>query len=260
VRQILTNLIDNAIKFTQHGGSVWVGAEVDPDDAGFLRFRVRDTGAGIRPEHRELIFERLAQVSDQYRSSREGLGLGLYIARELVTQHGGRIWVESELGVGSTFWFTLPVFSLGRLCASILTEDNLAGGCVTLISVELLAGDGGDRAELTPEIQTVLKRCIHPGQDALLPWMGDSDPQITFFIVACTDERGYAVIAKRIAKELREFSAGFALQPSLRSTTIRVERSLAVERQVGVVTEELERLIEAHLEGQERVQGAEYGA
>ncbi len=259
VRQILTNLIDNAIKFTPHGGSVRVGAESDAGDAGFVRFWVKDTGPGIRPEHRELIFERLAQVSDGNQSSRAGLGLGLYIARELVVQHGGRIWLESEFGKGSTFSFTLPVFSLARLCASIFTEENLAAGHVTLISVDLVAGDGSDRAELMPQVQNALARCIRPGEDALLPWMGDSDSLITVFIVAYTDEQGYEAMAKRIDKELRKFTAGFALQPTVLATTIRFDRSLGMKAQVDQITEEFERLIAEHLERRESLHGAAGG-
>ena len=79
-----------------------------------------DTGCGISPENREAIFDRLAQVKSRAEASRSGLGLGLFIARELVSRHGGRIWVESQLGHGSTFYFTLPVFSLAKLCAHVL--------------------------------------------------------------------------------------------------------------------------------------------
>jgi signal transduction histidine kinase len=108
-RQILINLIGNAVKFTPSEGSVKVKAAFD-DERSFLRFEVTDTGCGLSRESAERIFERLYQVTDPSKAGRKGLGLGLFICKELVTQQGGRIWVESEPGRGSSFYFTLPVF------------------------------------------------------------------------------------------------------------------------------------------------------
>ena len=78
-------------------------------DNDFVRISVSDTGCGISPENCAIVFERLAQVKGTTRASRSGLGLGLYISRDLVSRQGGRIWVESQLGHGSTFYLTLPV-------------------------------------------------------------------------------------------------------------------------------------------------------
>lgn len=108
-RQILNNLIGNAVKFTAEGGSVIVRAGFD-NDPSFLRFEVKDTGCGLSPENAERVFERLYQVKEVARSGRKGLGLGLFICKELVARQGGRIWVTSEVGKGSSFFFTLPVF------------------------------------------------------------------------------------------------------------------------------------------------------
>ncbi len=69
---------------------------------------VTNTGCGIRPEDTSRIFERLSQTTDTIDERRQGLGLGLYICSELIQRHGGRLWVESEIGHGSTFCFTLP--------------------------------------------------------------------------------------------------------------------------------------------------------
>lgn len=108
-RQILINLIGNAVKFTPAEGTVTVSVGFDNDPT-FLRFAVEDTGCGLTPENTERIFERLYQVREAAHAGRKGLGLGLFICKELVNRQGGRIWVTSELGVGSTFSFTLPVF------------------------------------------------------------------------------------------------------------------------------------------------------
>jgi signal transduction histidine kinase len=108
-RQILDNLVGNAVKFTPALGSITVRAMRD-DDEGFLRFEVADTGCGLSLESTERIFERLYQVKAPGEAGRKGLGLGLFICKELVIQQGGRIWVKSDLNKGSTFFFTLPVF------------------------------------------------------------------------------------------------------------------------------------------------------
>ena len=103
-------LLENAVKFTPGGGHVTVRAGVLQQDPPFLLLHVSDTGCGISPEIAERIFERLYQVSAS-QDSRKGLGLGLYICKELVTRQGGRIWVNREKEKGSTLSFTLPIFS-----------------------------------------------------------------------------------------------------------------------------------------------------
>jgi len=112
LRQILIILLDNAIKFTPEGGSVTVKALVQQQDTRLLLLEVSDTGCGINSEITENIFERLYQVSERTEGSRKGLGLGLYICKELVMRHGGTIWAKRRPQNGSTFSFTLPVFSL----------------------------------------------------------------------------------------------------------------------------------------------------
>jgi two-component system phosphate regulon sensor histidine kinase PhoR len=104
LEQVLVNLIHNAIKFTPAGGEVALSARADGE---FVRFAVRDTGAGIPQDDLERIFERFYKA-DRARSG-GGTGLGLSISRHLVEAHGGRIWVESTEGRGSTFFFTIPV-------------------------------------------------------------------------------------------------------------------------------------------------------
>jgi len=106
VKQILYNLVSNAIKFSLEGGSVLVRAFGGEQE---IEFSVTDTGIGIRPEDRERIFKEFEQVDLSAERRYEGTGLGLTLAKELVELHGGRIWVESELGKGSTFAFTLPL-------------------------------------------------------------------------------------------------------------------------------------------------------
>jgi signal transduction histidine kinase len=104
VKQILYNLLSNAVKFTPDGGRVDVSVRTDNGD---IRVEVRDNGIGIAPADQERIFEEFRQVGRE--RSREGTGLGLTLTKRFVELHGGRIWLESTPGSGSTFGFTLPL-------------------------------------------------------------------------------------------------------------------------------------------------------
>jgi len=105
IKQVMLNLLSNAVKFTPEGGRVDVRAV--PTDGG-VEVSVTDTGIGIAPENQELIFEEFRQVGGDYAHKREGTGLGLTLARRFVELHGGRIWVKSQPGQGSTFTFSIP--------------------------------------------------------------------------------------------------------------------------------------------------------
>ena len=106
VKQVLLNLLSNAVKFTPEGGRISLKAS--PTD-GAVEISVTDTGIGIAPEDQAAIFEEFRQVGSDETRKQEGTGLGLTLAKKFVELHGGRIWVESELGQGSTFTFTLPI-------------------------------------------------------------------------------------------------------------------------------------------------------
>jgi signal transduction histidine kinase len=104
VKQVVFNLLSNAVKFTPDGGRVEVSAR--PVD-GAVQIAVRDTGVGIAPEDLEHVFEEFRQTGAG-RAHSEGTGLGLPLAKRFVELHGGRMWVESRVGAGSTFTFSLP--------------------------------------------------------------------------------------------------------------------------------------------------------
>ena len=105
IKQILLNLLSNAVKFTPEGGRIGIKAR---QADGSVEISVSDTGIGIAPEDQPKIFEEFRQVGGDYTHKTEGTGLGLTLAKKFVELHGGRIWVESEVGKGSTFSFTLP--------------------------------------------------------------------------------------------------------------------------------------------------------
>ena len=109
VAHIVGNLLGNAIDFTARGGHVWVHAiRAEGPEGAECVVEVGDTGIGIDPEHHDLVFREFAQVDSTASRQHHGTGLGLTIARKLVELHGGRIWLESELGAGSRFYFTIP--------------------------------------------------------------------------------------------------------------------------------------------------------
>jgi len=103
--QAFQNLLNNAIKFSPSGGEVRVHLEEHPD---YIQVAVSDKGIGIAQEQLDRIFDRFYQVDGSATRRFEGTGLGLAITKRIVEAHGGRIWVKSRMGKGSTFFFTLP--------------------------------------------------------------------------------------------------------------------------------------------------------
>ena len=123
VAHVLGNLIGNAIKFTPERGWVKVVARPAPGQAGWLQVEVAASGIGIDPQHHELIFREFAQVDASRARVHHGTGLGLSIARRFVELHGGRIWVESQLGEGSRFFFTLPSIHAAGVAADAAARE-----------------------------------------------------------------------------------------------------------------------------------------
>ncbi|MBS1812951.1 MAG: HAMP domain-containing histidine kinase [Acidobacteria bacterium] len=107
VEQVLTNLISNALKFTPPGGTITITASAQDD---FITFTVADTGCGIQPEAQSHIFDKFIQLHPNKDDRTKGTGLGLTIVKHLVELHGGTVSVESEIGKGSQFHFSLPIY------------------------------------------------------------------------------------------------------------------------------------------------------
>jgi hypothetical protein len=124
---------------------------------------------------------------------------------------------------------------------------------VALIAVEVVAVEGAVQTDLLLEIRKVLERCIRPGQDVLLPSMSDAQPVGTFFIVACTDDKGFEVIASRIGRELQNFDSASKLKPVISSTTLLLAPGPFGEEQIADVAARVEQLVQAHLLGKERL-------
>ena len=204
LRQVLIILLDNAIKFTGDAGLVTVAAQLLPTDSNFLQITVSDNGCGISPEIAENIFERLYQAAGSPQDRRKGLGLGLYICRELVRRQGGAIWLESTPGKGTTFSFTLPVFDLKKLIGPLLKNNQWPAATAALVVVSVGTGDRFG-AQPTDECLTaaaaVVDRCLLPDLDVLLQTVrGPACAQ--FYVLAFADEPGTAVLRRRIQLQL----------------------------------------------------------
>lgn len=106
LRQVLVNILQNSIKFTESGGTIAVSAE---GTGGFVTVKVEDSGRGIRAENLERVFDQFFQETRDDGDGRSGLGLGLFVCKELVTRQGGAIWAESGPGLGTTVTFTIPI-------------------------------------------------------------------------------------------------------------------------------------------------------
>jgi len=160
---ILTNLIKNAIKFT-YEGSIEFGYDiVKTQHAASLQFFVKDTGVGIPENQKELIFERFRQGSDSLTRKYEGSGLGLSIAKSYVEMLGGRIWVESQEGRGTTFYFTIPY---NPVSGEITTVEDPVSEVpkevqIKKLKILIVEDDEISYSLLTRVIQKISKEVIH---------------------------------------------------------------------------------------------------
>jgi signal transduction histidine kinase/CheY-like chemotaxis protein len=246
VKQVVFNLLSNAVKFTPDGGRVEVGARRVGDQA---EVAVADTGVGIDPADRERIFQEFQQAGQH-----EGSGLGLPLARSLVALHGGRLWVESEPGSGSTFTFTLPIRQsagpetaghepalAGAPTAPVARSPEAAPATVLLVeddprSVELLTlyleGDGFEVVACADALAGMdVARRLRPDAivlDIMLPDLSGWDflslvkgdettAPIRVVIVSMLDERG---------KGLALGAAGYLVKPVSRDDLLATLRPI----------------------------------
>jgi sigma-B regulation protein RsbU (phosphoserine phosphatase) len=227
VIEVLINLIDNAIKFTGPDGAVTVRACLVETDPTTVYVSVTDTGRGIAPEAKALIFERLYQDPDAVDSNRTGLGLGLFICKELVRLHRGRIWVSSELGQGSTFTFTLPIYSLATLLQPVITHQDRLRPSLVLLRLELKPNDNpprGNWRETWHKCLDTLQRCVYLDKDLVLPPLGSPGLSETFFVVASTDPVHAEIMTTRIREQIERVT-DLKTKGTLTITTAVVEIS-----------------------------------
>jgi signal transduction histidine kinase/DNA-binding response OmpR family regulator len=228
IKEVILNLLSNAVKFTPDGGRIEVAARRVGQEA---QIAVRDTGVGITSEDLEHVFDEFQQVGSTTTKPHEGTGLGLTLAKKFVELHGGRIWAESQVGVGSTFTFTLPLQQAAGAPEVTLASDN-AGPTILLVeddkyaidllSLYLTEADFKVAVARDGETGLAMARSLRPAAitlDMLLPHVdgwdflarAKADPAITdipVIIVSILDERGKGValgaadyLVKPVARE-----------------------------------------------------------
>jgi len=207
VEQILTNLIGNAIKFTPEGGEVIVSAILSDKVKNAVGISVHDTGIGIPEDQLQKVFEKFHQVESPLHHSASGTGLGLAITKGLVEAHQGQIWVESELGKGSTFTFTLPLSRGEKREAQFRhildwgfrrAQENRSP--FSLFFIEVLRQTGKPENDQRLQLEETLKKCFVRKGDILFKPERDN----IWAAVCEADLKGAQVIRERIKGEIQK--------------------------------------------------------
>jgi hypothetical protein len=223
LRQVLVALLDNAIKFTPADGTVSVRASLLDENAGFVTLEVSDSGFGIRPGMTELIFARQFQA-DPASEGRRGLGLGLYICKELVTRQGGQVSARNLPGKGACFTVTIPIVSLPDLIAPLLSKEAFSTDSIGLISVDTGTQNGWPsdeaRAEWSHESRTLIKKCLLKTSDMLLPRSNSGGATEKAFVIAFSNDEA-SVLVERIRSHFRELEV---VRPLGRTVSVHYQR------------------------------------
>ena len=205
VKQVLVNLLDNAVRHGPEQASVVVGAAVDDEDPRFVTVTVTDRGHSLTPQAATRIFDQLVQESEST-ASRKGLGLGLFIAREIVERHGGRIWADTSSSDATSFRFTLPTSPYDALPADVYKRYLDSSSGMTIVIVDFpgagtARSEGGLRAE-DILVRAIIDSCVIQTRDLVVP-VPSADPRAILIILPMADDAGTRVVAARIDGELR---------------------------------------------------------
>jgi signal transduction histidine kinase len=207
IEQILTNLLGNAIKFTPEGGKVSVLVNPFREEGGMVAISVRDSGIGIPEDQLEKVFKKFYQVEGSLHRSVSGTGLGLAITKGLVEASDGTIWVESEIGKGSTFTFTLPVskgekrdphFRFALDGAFQRAQENFSS--LTLFLIEVLDERAEAKDALLDQLEETVKKCIYRKLDIVL----QREKEKILSVICEVDLQGAQVIRQRIEGEIQK--------------------------------------------------------
>ncbi len=193
ITQVITNLVDNAIKYTPEGGNISI--KTKPKGRRFIEMIVEDTGIGIKSMDFNRLFSKFQQIDYQMTRRADGVGLGLAISKGLVEAHGGRIGFESEFGKGSKFSFTLPLYHQDISFAQYLDEEiksqEVEKGLFSLIILRITPYN--NMKDVVEELEELIRQVVFGSHDKVVLYK-----DIGFAILARTDKKGAIAIAKRI--------------------------------------------------------------
>jgi Histidine kinase-, DNA gyrase B-, and HSP90-like ATPase/His Kinase A (phospho-acceptor) domain len=259
ILEVLVHLIDNGIKFAAQDGSINVKASMVETDPTAAYISVSDTGRGIKPEVLPRIFERLFQDGNAMHGNRTGLGLGLYLAKEIITLHGGRMWAASEPGSGSTFSFHLPVYSLAQMLGPVIAEKGRLRPSFVLVRAELKPNTSpplGNWKEICQQALEVMRSCVYEDKDLVLPPTASGRFTDTIFVVASTDMSRVGIMLHRLEERMktipyleRSGTVKLSAEP-LEGTAASDGQTL--EQQVQTVAERVQEIILWGLAGERR--------
>jgi len=199
---ILTNLVKNALKFTQVG-SIEFGYQ---KNGNFIEFFVKDTGAGVSKKHQQLIFERFRQGSESLNRKYEGAGLGLSISKAYVEMLGGQIWVESEEGEGSTFYFTLPYLRKSEI--KVISNNEIIADAkeIRINNLQVLIAEDDEASEklITVAIKKFSKEILKvtTGTGAVEACRNNPGIDLVLMDIKMPDMDGYEA-----TRQIRQFNA-----------------------------------------------------
>jgi sigma-B regulation protein RsbU (phosphoserine phosphatase) len=250
ILEVLINLLDNGIKFTPEEGSVSVKACMVETDPSAVYLSVTDTGRGISQQALPRIFERMFQDGDGVNGSRTGLGLGLYIAKEIISLHGGRVWAASDPGNGSAFSFHLPVYSLERLIGPVITEKGRLRPSFVLVRAvltPLTTPPLGNWKETCQQALEAVRNCVYVDRDLVLPPVASHGFTDTIYVVASTDMLRVGIMLQRVEEQLKavpHLSASGRVKvtaEAVQAITVSPEQTL--EQQIQTVAQRVQETI-----------------
>jgi hypothetical protein len=219
---------------------------------------VTDTGRGISAQALPRIFERLFQDEAAPDNGRIGLGLGLYIAKEIVTLHRGRMWAASEPGEGATFSFHLPVYSLARLLTPVLTENGKLRPSFVLAHVKLTPWKTpplGSWKTICAEAREAIRKCVYVDKDLVLPPIASTGVTESVYVVASTDMERVPIMLQRIETQLKSVeqlgAAGKAKVGALALGPVPMAADQTVEQQLQAIAQQVQEAIREQSAGLE---------
>jgi CheY-like chemotaxis protein len=198
---ILTNLVKNAIKYTKIG-SIELGYSLN-DSKTEIEFYIKDTGIGIPKNRQEAIFERFTQADIENKLAQQGAGLGLAIVRAYVEMLKGRIWVESEVNVGSTFYFTLPyrLSNLPEIVSAVSNEEKI--NQIKNLKILIVEDDEASNQLLSISVNKFSRKIIIAtnGKEAIKACQNNPDIDLVLMDIQIPEMNGYEA-----TKQIREFN------------------------------------------------------